>query len=256
MLRIPFSQRTWLDEILQKSAGNIEDFGGSPYVRKSQETAFEKLLLAFYGRPYTIEFFVEFHTMVQMAEDYCALPALSASLSGALFHSPKFRSNIGHFSTKLLGLAIKLRHEVLFRECLVHVLGPWKKPRYKAIFNPNLYNIAQAAYNKMCADLVSCQQEISHIICEWPPNEVTRQTWEILKLTDQGDGISMPAYYAALQKSLDILCYGKSFPTLERLLSNNLVLDPFGETGVDNYTDFFLCGTDVELPWNQTESDW
>jgi hypothetical protein len=97
VLRIPFSQRTWLDEILQKSAGNIEDFGGSPYVRKSQETAFEKLLLAFYGRPYTIEFFVEFHTMVQMAEDYCALPALSASLSGALFHSAKFRSKLDIF---------------------------------------------------------------------------------------------------------------------------------------------------------------
>jgi hypothetical protein len=197
--------------------------------------------------------------MVQMADYYCALPALSASLSGALFHSPKFRSTIGDFSTKLLGLATKLRHEVLFRECLIHVLGPWKKPRYKAISNPNLYNIAQAAYNKMCADFVSCQQEASHILFEGPLNEVsqvTRKTREILKLTNQGDGFWMPAYYAALQGSLDILRYGKNFPALESLLSNNLVLDPFGETGVGKYTDFFLCGIDVELPWDKTESDW
>jgi hypothetical protein len=61
--------------------------------------------------------------LVRLADFYCALPKLSPSLYAVLWNSPDFVDEIPEYSSEILPCAKKLRHPILFREALCHVIN-------------------------------------------------------------------------------------------------------------------------------------
>ena len=62
-----------------------------------------------------MEKFQDLEVLVEMADYYCALPAISNSLSGSLSTSPKFMMEVHYNSREVLRLATTLRHAGLFK---------------------------------------------------------------------------------------------------------------------------------------------
>ncbi|KAF7947697.1 hypothetical protein EAE96_008777 [Botrytis aclada] len=94
--------------------------------------AIRKLLCAIHSKNYKIETADELKRLTRLADYYCALPVVSATLTGALFKSGIFEvspeprhceCNVD--CVALLFLARKLRHRLFFRECLIHTVGRW-----------------------------------------------------------------------------------------------------------------------------------
>ncbi|KUJ24417.1 uncharacterized protein LY89DRAFT_548278, partial [Mollisia scopiformis] len=93
------------------------------HAHSEQDLAFSKLLSAFYNKPFSISFFNELVTITHLADHFSALPCLSSALYVALWHSPVLVQEIRTNCKEMLLLAKKLRHALLFREALVHVVS-------------------------------------------------------------------------------------------------------------------------------------
>jgi hypothetical protein len=84
-----------------------------------------------YTRPYAIETPFELETITRLADFYCALPLVSATLTGALVGGRTVKREqddskynlLSLFASDLLLIAKRLRHNVLCRECFIHVVG-------------------------------------------------------------------------------------------------------------------------------------
>jgi hypothetical protein len=241
----------YADNIIQKAAGDQPDFPGD---QMKEETAFKKLLLAFHGRHYTITTNEEFRTMTGMADYYCALPIFSATLTGALYQSPGFTSGIGENAIELFGLAFKLRSKLLFNECLIHILGPWKDPKFGTISDLSLRRMAQTAYHILCVKVISAHQDLINVMgASRAGSDVTKCLSDSAKALSRNGYVQQPEFYARLAK--DLWPYG-SPSNVKRLISNSLVFNPCATAGVGKYADFFLCATIHEPPWDETETDW
>jgi len=93
----------------------------------------QELLYAMHDRPYPIETVDYLKAITRIADFYCALPILSATIVTALLGSPMFKidpnnMNANEFadhSEELILIAQKLRNHFIFRECFIHVVGKW-----------------------------------------------------------------------------------------------------------------------------------
>jgi len=91
---------------------------------------FRKFLCALCNRPYTIQSPQELKDLAALADYYCALPILSATLASGLVSSPMFRcldlyqeDGFVASAAELIHVAKKLRHPILFRSGLCILLG-------------------------------------------------------------------------------------------------------------------------------------
>ncbi|PVH87076.1 hypothetical protein DL98DRAFT_350421, partial [Cadophora sp. DSE1049] len=101
-----------------------EDFTSFKGKRSQEQKAFNNVLCAIFNREYKISSAAELNSMVTQAEYYGVLPVVSNSLTGPFYTSAGLLSPDCD-ATTLLQSAFKLRHKALFRECFIHVLGPW-----------------------------------------------------------------------------------------------------------------------------------
>ncbi|TGO87755.1 hypothetical protein BPOR_0206g00130 [Botrytis porri] len=95
---------------------------------------FRQLLCAMYSTPYTIKDFEELSTLTRIADFYCALPIVSATLTGALIDSPIFlkrevedpsactKDQLAEDYDSMIFLAQKLRNPILFHPLLANNL--------------------------------------------------------------------------------------------------------------------------------------
>lgn len=129
---------------------------------KHEENAFEKLMSAFYNKPYAIVSFDELFRIEAMTDYYDALPILSQSIVNAILASWLFEITYerASISDKLLKAVTKLKNTILFREALVLIMGPWKSPMWKRLEEKNdkLYKIAERSYEKTCVRSVKCHE--------------------------------------------------------------------------------------------------
>lgn len=100
---------------------------------------FRSLLSAMYNRPYHLGVVQDVIKLVDMADFCCALEIVSATLSAQLLNSDiiteRYNEEYGEkyslifsyclSSPALLLAARKLRHAILFRECLVYIVARW-----------------------------------------------------------------------------------------------------------------------------------
>ena len=104
-------------------------------------------MLAFYAQIYEIVDYDELYTLVELARYYCALPILSRSLSSAIFECHSFSASIPLKAEEILPLAAELHHAVLFRECVVHIVGRWPDMKLNKIKDARLLKLIQMIRN-------------------------------------------------------------------------------------------------------------
>ena len=138
-----------------------------------QTETFRKFLCSLYNRHYTLRSEKEVEIIIAIADFYWALPQLSATLTGALLGSPIF-SSAEYFALMaagpLLFLAKKLRHAVLYRECLVYLVACWQDCDTN-IFGIGLVkqdtalnNLCAKAYGQLCSKILNVNQELLHSV--------------------------------------------------------------------------------------------
>ncbi|TVY78167.1 hypothetical protein LSUE1_G004188 [Lachnellula suecica] len=91
--------------------------------------AFYIVLRAMYGMPLRIRSIPKLEHIIKLADYYRSLPSLSRALSNSLERGtcPRLLDGIIDTCTELLGLAIKVRCAVLYRECLILAMSPMPK---------------------------------------------------------------------------------------------------------------------------------
>jgi len=87
--------------------------------KASEAECFGQPLKAIYNMPCEISGLFELKVLTRLADFYLCLPALSSSISTALFNSSGLLSGIKGYPLAIIVEAIQLRHLVLFREALV-----------------------------------------------------------------------------------------------------------------------------------------
>lgn len=204
--------------------------------------------------------------MTKIADYYCALPILSAALTGALFGSPLFNRSPHPFtkiSYDLIFTAEKLRHAALFCECFVHIVGtrvdgPSPGDGHDLLeSDPELRSMISTAHVDLCRMLLEFNQELFMVVLsdgniEWKQNL---------------DSVLGPTQNAKLYRHLkheieDGLSpsdYPHLFQALGELFKNNHAFDQTGfGAGQGPYSRYFLCANieDEDMPWDSSEVDF
>lgn len=235
-------------------------------------TAFKNMLSAMYNRPYMIENPDDILAVTKLADFYCALPIVSATLTGALLGSPIFKlqhmgkrsyTDMEIMAPFLLGAAFKLRHKVLFRESFVHVVSQLSKiKRGKKVngippplLNPTLQALIRNAYTRMLERILTANQVLNNriISCPFRLGPMYPTSTDPTENAEWFRAIKNQILFTSFEPDADLESH------LDAVLKNNLVLDQteFGP-GELLYEKRFLCGNiaDRDMPWDPAETDW
>jgi hypothetical protein len=99
----------------------------SDLLESEEQDAFERILKAMYSIPYTVGGVHELGDLTRLASLYGVLPIVSASLYRAISEDTSILGKeISAQPTLVLPMAKKLRHSLIFREALVHIVGDWR----------------------------------------------------------------------------------------------------------------------------------
>ncbi|TGO50541.1 hypothetical protein BCON_0181g00080 [Botryotinia convoluta] len=244
---------------------------------EEETEALRKLLCAIHSKNYRIETADELKSLTRLADYYCALPVVSATLTGALFKSSMFKDSPTIYNTQecvchndcaaLLLLARKLRHGALFRECLIYTVGRWNSlpdlERDIIKEDQELYTLVRIKLSFLYETLAKTQGALLSALCE--------EKVELYKIVECNYSSRLIGGSVSMYRAL---CNEHSFDSLSEkeetkelgdlilsLLKNNLALGCIGEDsgkgdGVFEYT--FLCTEieDDEFPWDLEEMDW
>lgn len=222
-----------------------------------------------YTEPYQIEDAIQLLLLTELADYYCALRILSRTLDGAMINSPNFCSSIRAKALDLFVAAGKLRNALLFRECLIWVVGPNQNPVYLELKagDRNIRQVAKHAHGDISIKLAKVQQRLwRYAGIDFRDN--WRDNWENHLFSnlgycgevDEDPENRFPVEFPWLLRYIisanpEILDEG----SCEGLLRSSIVLEKgVYEAGKENCEDNFLCAevTDEDLPWDVNETDW
>lgn len=244
-----------------------------------ERKAFNNLLCAIFRKDYQITDAVELNAMTTQAEYYGALRAMSNTISATFFNSPGLLETIGKDPCTILNSAYKLRHALLFKECFVHVLGPWSNPRFKKLSDPLLRSLAAKSYNAIFHRVSTTHLQLLQLAADHPsipPPAKQRGTTIGAKIFDlaptslskgKDKKIRLPLYFRQCFEEDFEDCLNEDIEDaqvkikgiLEPLLTNDFVLDKTAVSGKCKFADYFLCCNvkDEDLPWaNLSQDDW
>jgi hypothetical protein len=150
----PVCMIRFLAVISQKIRSNLmlmipkRDAEGSALVGDADEQvqAFATLLRAIYRMPIEIYSVKHLEIITELADYYRALPETSKAVTSSLLDSRAFTTTIPENCVKLLEVSRKLRNKVLFKECLIHCTGPWRRPKYLLLKDLALKELCETAY--------------------------------------------------------------------------------------------------------------
>jgi hypothetical protein len=109
-----------------------------------------KSFCALFQRQYQITDASELSALTNMARYYTALPAVAPSVYAAVLNRPTFPTSMIKDPAWVLTLAKTLRNNLLFKDSLILVLGPWSNPNYLNLSDPDLVRIGEAAHQVVC----------------------------------------------------------------------------------------------------------
>ncbi|CAG8979884.1 hypothetical protein HYALB_00002658 [Hymenoscyphus albidus] len=235
---------------------------------------FENLISAMYNRPYELNSSWDVIDLTCIADFCCALPIVSATLSGQLVESdfiigPVNEEHISGDSVSLIFAARKLRHKRLFHECLIHIVSQFSKIESKVRDglddlqkDKEIYALVLKHYMQLCKKIMKAEYEQIRFMQttqhKWKPSPAAQQVMSPKPETNA-------AYYREIQKQLraEENKHGecaKSFKlAVDDLLENQLWLGISGiEPGCGAYKRRFLsCDAEhIEYPWDEDEVDW
>lgn len=207
--------------------------------------------------------------MTQLAECYGSLPILSHSLTSALMASPSMTSCIPANAVLLLPLAQKLRHAVLYKECMIHIVGRWTITLISLITDTKLKKAAELARNSLSTMIAAAHVELVTRI-RTNENASSQKRGDLRIAPDLGDFLktrssALPAMYRYFLNGVSADNYkGASLsttPNVQHLMENKLVLNTEaarGVAGVGAWENCFLSLSidDEDLPWDVNEVDF
>ncbi|EPE24547.1 hypothetical protein GLAREA_08399 [Glarea lozoyensis ATCC 20868] len=233
-----------------------------------EEKAFHNLLRAVFSQQAVIEDATDLCRLTILADFTCCLPVVKNSLFQTLIKNPNLYASIQKTPLELIEWALKLRHPYLFRECLIHLLGPFHNPRYLKVENPTIFSIARVIDQQFRAYLCNVQRDLLGLILEGKASAQFETVWRhhlkgshVLVASTQTRVIYYPAWFRKLctidHANEELNSAVKRI--LGPVLKNCLTLDGSGaQSGEGRFRDYFLCYDipDSVMPWNENESDW
>ncbi|KAE8450679.1 hypothetical protein EG329_006024 [Mollisiaceae sp. DMI_Dod_QoI] len=227
-----------------------------------QTETFSNLLHAMYTKPYEILEAREVIELTEMADYYCALPIVSATI-GFPISIAGGKIDIQYYCVNMIMPAFKLRHRHLFRECVVYLAGNWDPTDEvdSPSWDQKVKNVVIKARERIRLQIEKVHEIILKLSAEYP--FVAQALSEVQPYA----GHPLPNYYRRLKTAIeegtpasefrDILY--KLHYSMNPLLHNCLQFPAhYCQAGEDYYENYFLCakveGNDV--PWDITQSDW
>ena len=247
--------------------------------------AFGHILSAMYAKPYVLTSASHLGNITRLADFICALPVVSRTLLEVLTRSKDFLLRFSVDWMSVLPLAQKLRHHLLFKECMICFASDWDQD--------SMRTRAQVLFNKWMLPKISCtlseNTPTAHVrLLRLAETIRGRMDWKILKAHYL---VSENMFYSEVfrQRACEIgrretdyrLANSPSTSTrifrtiradsllldqaddqlkeaIDTALQNNRILDIIA--GADQYEldDRFYCADidDKELPWDLEETDW
>ena len=92
--------------------------------------------------------------MVIITVYYGVFYVLFNSFYTAIRKSLGLNETMMEYSCSILVSATKVRNEALFKGNLIIFIGPWSKPRYLELADPELLKLAATCHAKMCSKVV------------------------------------------------------------------------------------------------------
>ncbi|QSZ29275.1 hypothetical protein DSL72_003787 [Monilinia vaccinii-corymbosi] len=252
--------------------------------------AFYKLLCAMYHVRTSIASVEELVTVTSIADYYCALPIVSASIDASLLNDDGlfYRHRAYMFAEfemdEALNAAVRLRHPVLFRELVVMAVSEWNvdidPDRFKGLGNNIRLAIVTAA-QRISAMSNKARSELYRASCN-PFSDLTEEAADDIRQRLQGYLLaqleknpyrSCYVHYSEQMEYLQAIksddpendsgddseFYGRALDSLINILGEllkvNLRLSPIPEP---KEREGLLCAEvpDDELPWDATETYW
>ena len=211
-----------------------------------------------YMRTYTIVDTNELEILIRLADYYCALPALSSSLYVALFDKKGVAKEIPTRARQLLPLAYKLRQPLLFRECMIHVVGSLKDDCGRLYDNQVLDNAVKVQYGRLCHKIAMTFYRLNFCSQNLYDKGAKADAQEAIPsyCNDFTPTSSMRFFRHVYYHSYKLNAVKERvMETIAPLLENNLKLD--ASHGKLGETRFLCLEIDEEdLPWDLTETDW
>ncbi|CAG8971159.1 hypothetical protein HYALB_00010134 [Hymenoscyphus albidus] len=236
------------------------------------ENCFHNLLRAMFCRQSVVRNVEELGCLAEMADFYLCLPAVSNSLYETTINNQAFSRSIASNPCLALNCAYQLRHALLFREAMIHCLGPVSKPRYTELKSDKLRVLCTYLESKMTLTLHAIDNHLRLIQAnkEVYGDGVFKFFYAALSTCYQpgpnGEEGTMfyPQYYRRLinanaRDKLPDNLIASLRRALEPINKNLLRLDTMrGSFGVGDFKDAFLCYEvlDSELPWDREQQDW
>lgn len=123
-------------------------------------------MCAFYGEPFVLVDAEELVELTKLADYYCALQTVSASILGAItLGNPNGCLADFWDDYEILFALYKLRHRQLFRDCVIVTAGDWDQCRYDgkllSIHDQNrmLASLVERVRGQICIKIVAAHQE-------------------------------------------------------------------------------------------------
>ncbi|KAH7403236.1 hypothetical protein BKA64DRAFT_743856 [Cadophora sp. MPI-SDFR-AT-0126] len=219
--------------------------------------ALGNVLAAMYGQSYSLDSRdgpAELLLMAELADYYCALPAVSRSLTKVLVEKDYF---IGSKTASWMEAAHKLKHSGLFRECIIYLAGSWDDNKYQPLADTNVNKVVTLARARIATKIADVHAELFFAGSE---GKGIRDA--VITIMSANSAWRLPNFYRQLyayefkgdDESRDLVRR-----VIEPLTKNNLLFHGQNVVpGEDLYNIYFLCATvnDEELPWDFTQEDY
>ncbi|CAG8971595.1 hypothetical protein HYALB_00007988 [Hymenoscyphus albidus] len=259
------------------------------YCREEESTAFHHLLCTMYNRKYAIQNVSALKSLTKIADFFCALPIVSATIVETVMTGPMTRTRMEEWSSRsefsrnaceISRIAQKLRNPILFRDAIIEVVSRWDFHQeflfeigIKAsdFFDGSTLQLIEREYTQVAKLLVRCSHRLLLRILDgrfWEigkrvPAPEDESAWRSadfyyrirLRIIEKLEGIYYHFVRPETREALD-----KLRQSIDELIQNNLVLDQShcgpGELGMHEHA--FLCAkiSDDDLPWDTSEIDW
>jgi hypothetical protein len=219
-----------------------------------------------YNQPIVISSADHLKICTEMADYYRCIPCLSVALDGSLLASPGLTGPLQRDCCELLPVAQKLQNKILFKECLIHVVGPWSSPRSRNLKDPVLIQIAQRAREDILMKIGEFQTNLLDQMAGGDSRNMSTYGSHLLLPAVRAKDfrtkkVRLPEYYRAIYNAaLNNHLPAELASYLSGLMANNLSLDKSGFLPGQNNTIYaacFLCDDirDEDLPWSTEETE-
>jgi hypothetical protein len=167
----------------------------------------------------------------------------------------------------MIELAFKLRNAALYRQCLIHAMGPWTQPKYLKINNQSLKAIASTSHQRLTETVFRVQNYIlallairdSGLVTSFQQAKLAAASSCLKRPPSNPPSLILPRFYRTLYQRPEIEVGTEFKQAIEPLMQSNSQFDSkISQSGHGKYFEYFLCLEigDEDLPWDTTETGW